>query len=365
MKICFLSLNSYPLLTGKNLGYAGGAEVEQVHLGRELVTKGYDVCFVTYLHGRNQSENVGGIKVIKTYERGKAGEINALLKYRLIWSSLKKANADIYFHEAGATGVVPLFCCWNKKEFVYRIPSDAVVLSKPLSGNYSFNRKIVDTFEIKRADVVIAQSEFQKRILKERFGVESVVIKNGLTVPKVNCEKHSPPIVLWVASVSSVKRPHLFVELARFIPYACFEMVGGKTKGESQLYDEIATAAQKLPNLTFHGFVPYHKVNEYFRKASIFVNTSRIEGFPNTFIQACAHYTPVVSLSVDPDKIIRNENLGFCSRTFKQLVSDVTTLLEDEKLRRIMGENARKYVEREHDVKKTVKEYVETFEEVL
>ena len=352
------------MLTGKNLGYAGGAEVEQVHLGRELVTKGYDVFFVTYLHDRNQIENVDGIKVIKTYERGKAGEKNALLKYRLIWSSLRKAGADIYFHESGASGVLPFYCFANRKKFIYRIASDAVVLGKPLSGNYGFNRKIVDTFEIKRADVVIVQSEFQKRILKERFGVKSVVIKNGLTVPEVNCEKQDPLIVLWVASISSVKRPHLFIKLAKSIPYARFEMIGGKTKGEPQLCYEITAAAQKLPNLTFHGFVPYHKVNEYFKKASIFVNTSRIEGFPNTFIQACAHYTPVVSLSVDPDKIIRNENLGFCSGTFKQLVSDVTTLLEDEKLRKTMGKNARKYIEREHDVKKTVKKYAEIFNEI-
>ena len=364
MKICFLSLNSYPVLTGKNLGYAGGAEVEQVYLGRELVTKGYDVYFVTYLHGRNQIENVDGIKVIKTYERKKADQISVLLKYTSIWSSLKKANADIYFHEAGSTGVLPLFCCLNRKKFVYRIPSDAIVLSKPLSGNYSFNRKIVDILEIKRAEIVVAQSNLQKRILKERFGVRSVVIKNGLMIPKVNCEKQKPPIVLWVASISSVKQPHLFLELVKSIPYARFEMIGGKTKGEPQLYDEIATTAQMLPNLRFHGFVPYHKVNEYFEKASIFVNTSSIEGFPNTFIQAWMHYTPVVSLNVDPDGIIRNEKLGFCSSTFKQLVSDVTTLLEDERLRKTMGENARKYVEREHDIRKIAKKYIKIFEEL-
>ena len=43
MKIYFLSLNSYPILTGKNLGCAGGAEVEQVHLPEELLFYGSDV----------------------------------------------------------------------------------------------------------------------------------------------------------------------------------------------------------------------------------------------------------------------------------------------------------------------------------
>jgi glycosyltransferase involved in cell wall biosynthesis len=141
-------------------------------------------------------------------------------------------------------------------------------------------------------------------------------------------------------------------------------MIGGRTNREPQLYDEVVADAQNLSNLTFHGFVPHHKVNQYFKKASIFVNTSRLEGFPNTFIEAWAQYIPVASLHVDPDNIILNEKLGFCSGTFKQLFSDINTLLMDERLRRIMGEKARKYVEREHDITKNVNEYSKIFEAI-
>ena len=142
-------------------------------------------------------------------------------------------------------------------------------------------------------------------------------------------------------------------------------MFGGKTTEVPHLYDEIMATARKLPNLRFHGFIPSQRVDECFKRSSIFVNTSRIEGFPITFIQAWAHYVPVISLNVDPDRIIQNEKLGFCSGTFEQLVSDVITLLEDEKLRNTMGENARKYVEKEHDIRKIVKKYIELFEEIL
>jgi glycosyltransferase involved in cell wall biosynthesis len=351
-------------LTKKNLGYVeGGAEVEQVSLARELIAQGYDVSFVTYSHGGRQIEDVDGINIIKTYERDKSDKISVLQKYKLVWSALEKAKADIYFHESGATGVLPLFCAMNRKKFVYRIASDAVVLSKPLSGKYSFGQKILDMFEVKRADIALAQSNFQRRVLKERLGVESVVIKNGLVIPEDNYEKHDPPIVLWVGSISSVKQPHLFLELAKSIPHTHFEMIGGR--GEFQLYEEIKVASQKLSNLTFHGFIPFHKIDEYFKKASIFVNTSRIEGFPNTFIQAWAHYTPVISLKVDPDNIIENEMLGFRSGTFKQLTSDMETLLCDKKLRKTMGEKARKYAEREHDIRKTVKKYIDIFNQLL
>jgi glycosyltransferase involved in cell wall biosynthesis len=364
VRVCFLSLAAYPTLTNKNLGYAGGAEVEQVCLGQELINHGYDVCFVTYSSGHNLNENAGKIEIIETYDRNRASKLDILRKLQALFLALKKANADIYFHESGAIGVLPIFCCLNMKKFVYRIPSDSVVLSKPLSGRYSFYKKVVDMLEIKTADAVTAQTFFQKRMLKERFKIESFVINNGFSIPKIMDNKSLPPIVLWVGSISSVKRPHLFLELAKSLPYARFEMIGGK--GEpAQLYNEIEMIARKLPNLRFYGFLPYGKINDFFSRAAIFVNTSIIEGFPNTFIQAWANYIPVVSLNVDPDGIIQKRKLGFHSNTFKQLISDVTTLLEDGGLRHSMGNNARAYVEKEHDIKQTVRKYIQIFDKIL
>jgi glycosyltransferase involved in cell wall biosynthesis len=362
-KICFLSLNAYPVLTGKNLGYAGGAEVQQVLLAKELVAYDYDISFVTYRHGNN-TENVDGIEIIKTYERDKANEISEVQKSAYIFASLKKANADIYFHSAGSTGVLPLYCALNRKKFVHRITTDAIVLGKPLSGNLSIDRKIADLLEIKRADSVVAQSNYQKNILKERFNVESVVIRNGMEIPPVKYDKPEPPIILWVGTMSSVKRPDLFIELAKAIPNASFEMIGGENKSEPNLYNEIAFTTQGIRNIKFHGFIPYQEINNYFRRSSIFVNTSTIEGFPNTFIQAWAHYLPVISLNVDPDKIIQSEKIGFHSGNFKNLVDDVVALIENNELREDLGRKARRYVEREHNIKNIAKKYIKVFQSI-
>jgi glycosyltransferase involved in cell wall biosynthesis len=221
--------------------------------------------------------------------------------------------------------------------------------------------RLVDRLEIRRAALVFAQSEFQKRMLKETLRVESIVIKNGLPIPRSSCEKSDPPMVLWAGSISKVKRPWLFVKLAEQIPYGNFEMIGGKT-GDAELYETTKDNASKLPNLTFHGFVPYNEIDEFFKRASVFVNTSIVEGFPMTFLQAWAHCTPIVSLAADPDRIIERENLGFCAGTFEGLVSDVVAFLKDRKLREEIGRNVREYVEEAHDVKRIVKKYVEIFE---
>ena len=97
--------------------------------------------------------------------------------------------------------------------------------------------------------------------------------------------------------------------------------------------------------------VSFDKSNELISKASVFVNTSqRNEGFPNTFIQAWLRKTPTVSLSFDPDGIIKTRNIGFVSNIFDQLIEDVKTLIVDAALRERMGERARKYAIQEYSV---------------
>jgi glycosyltransferase involved in cell wall biosynthesis len=364
MKICFLSLGAYPLLARESLGITGGAELQQVLLARELVSHGYEVIFITYGYkqkkciARARYACMGNITVVNTYEIEKIQKIDLFSKFRYLLKALNRVDADLYFYSAGSPGVLPLFKLITKKKYVYRIPSDMVVLGE----NRKLIIKIADRLDIQKADAVVVQTEFQRVKLMENFRVNGVLIRNAYYVPQVKQEKTDPPIVLWVGSIYKIKRPQLFLELAKAIPNGRFEMVGGPK--DFQLFRKIRDLSRSIPNLTFHGLVPYHEIDKYFERASILVNTSSIEGFPNTFLQAWAHYMPVVSLSIDPDGIIQKNRLGFYSKTFKQLVSDVNNLLEDKKLREKIGVNGRNYVEEHHDIKKISRKYIQLFEEI-
>lgn len=371
-KICFIALTAYPLLAGKPAQSLIGPDVHTVLLGRALAGHGFKVTFITYDEGGPPVEEVDGIEVIKTYRREDVPRLNRILKVIRIWRAVRKARASVYIHAGGAAGVISPLCRLLRKRFIYEIASDALVdkalISRQVRG---FSRSMFgidalgNRLDIKLADAIIVQSEFQKRMLKKNFGKDSTVIKMPFPLTQRGVpEKSEPPVVLWVGAMAEVKQPELLMKLAEALPEAKFQMVGGPSANR-ELYDQIGASARTISNLELAGFVPFDKVDDYFRRASILVNTSMFEGFPNSFIQAWMHYTPVVSLNSDPDEIICQHRLGFHSRTFPQLTQDVKRLLADMPLCREMGENGRRYVEENHDISNIIKQYIEVFNRLV
>jgi glycosyltransferase involved in cell wall biosynthesis len=79
-----------------------------------------------------------------------------------------------------------------------------------------------------------------------------------------------------------VKQPELFLKLAEAIPEARFQMIGGHSSNQ-EYCDRIRDVVGRISNLEFLGVVPFDEIDEYFNRASILVNTSMFEGFPNAF----------------------------------------------------------------------------------
>ena len=361
IKICFVALVGYPLLSGKVPRNIMGPAVHQALLAKELVKHNFEVAYITYDEGGPPVEHINGIEIIKTYREDH--HLNPVSKAFRIWKAMIKAKADIYFHHGGASGVVPPFCRLMRKKFVYNIASDGYVSGQ--AKNMKSLDRLRNWLDIKLANTIIALNEFQRTMLKKNFSKNSVLIKNHFPLTKQKIpEKAKPPIILRVGSMSNVKNPELFLRLAETMTEVAFQMIGGV--GDDQaLHDKIRESAQKIPNLEFLGVIPFNEINEYYSRATILVDTAKFEGFPYAFIQAWMNYTPVVSLNSDPDEVICKYKLGFHSKTFNQLVEDVKTLLRNEKLRQRMGENGRRYVEENHDITKIVKQHVEVFKQLV
>jgi len=359
LKICFVSLNSYSLLVEKKLGYVGGAEIQQVELAKELNRRGYEISFVTYGQNTFNKKLENGIEIFSAYNRDATSQLGVLTKAYIIYKKMKAVNADIYFYRAGSPGVIPIFVKLLHKKIIKSIASDAEVTGEIIirKNNWaSFLEKMGNWIDIKLSNVVVSQNNFQKSELKKIFKVESVVIKNAFYIPPHVITDCVADCLLWVGTIRSVKQPHLFLEVAKHFPNYKFILIGGE--GENlELFRNIQNTAKKISNLDFIGFVSHDKIFDYYNESILLINTSKTEGFPNIFLEAWLSSIPVVSLNIDPDGIISKYKLGYHSKTFNQMLDDIKTLLKDKELRKMMGENGRKYVEENHDIKKIADQY--------
>ena len=287
-----------------------------------------------------------------------------------LYRTLKRIKPDVIYQNGGSgyTGIAALYvkCCGAR--FIWHIASNSNL--KPQNRN-NFKTTLKNSIDqvflnygIRNADVIVGQSKQQEDLLQSRFGrICDEFIPPGHPLPDNDIVKSKDIVVLWVANFRAIKRPELFVDLAKCFqnkPGVSFVMIGG-TIGPMSQFKKLIEKIQSVSNLIYLGSVSQQEVNQRLSKGHIFVNTSLYEGFPNTYVQAWLREVPVVSLSFDPDDILVREKIGFHSKTFEKLVSDVTTLIENKSLREEMGKRARQYAEEKHSGDKMVEKLVKLF----
>jgi glycosyltransferase involved in cell wall biosynthesis len=268
-----------------------------------------------------------------------------------VYRELLSIKPDIIYQRAGLslTGISAYFARRNRCKFVFHIAHDNDVKR----SSYSWQRpwlipeQIFLHYGIRHTDAIIAQTQFQAELLKSNYGRNAIVIPNGHAVPE-DIHKPSIPIsVLWIANWKPIKQPEIFVQMVQALgPVKNIRFIMlGRTAGYERLVGQALQAG-----IDVRGEIPNEEVNCLLTKSHVLVNTSKEEGFSNTFIQAWMRRVPVISLTVDPDNILRDKKLGLCAGEFKGLVRGLKDLLENKELRESMGANARKYAIANHSL---------------
>jgi glycosyltransferase involved in cell wall biosynthesis len=353
------------LLQASSTVLMGGAEIQADYIINEVLKHGHDVFYVSDLIQKESGARIKDVTYVflKSYGR-KCSYRNARPLVRI----LKAIDPDVIYQRwrTPYTGVAAWYARKFGKKLVFQMSSaqDALKNRIPLSRQLlaSWISEHLGRYGARRADVIVAQSREQQRALLRHFHRESLLIPNGHPVPCGPFPKPAIPVVIWVANIKRLKQPEIFLNLARALEgvNATFLLVGRPDLGSYQ--KKIERMAKSLPNVTYAGEQTQEGTNRFIASSSVLVNTSLYEGFPNTFVQAWMRETPVVSLNVDPDNILKEKEIGFCSGAFDRLVEDVRFLIEHEAERVAMGKRAREFAMEHHDIELIGKKYLELFE---
>ena len=83
-------------------------------------------------------------------------------------------------------------------------------------------------------------------------------------------------------------------------------------------------------------------------EADIVLNTSLMEGFPNTLLEAFARAVPALTLGIDPDSVIEHESLGWVTHSAVEASGLMKRLAAQRELIAEAGARALAYVRRRH-----------------
>lgn len=362
--IAFISPFAYPLVSGNFTAGCGGAERQLFLFGRKLSDRGWQVSFITDIPDNGVASRSTIFPVYyANFSHLKGSNIWLLRDILSLWRAMKQANTYYYVLKVPGYLLSPMsvFCALYGRKLVFWA-----------SMNYNANPRemleinriagVLQNWGLRKASIVLAQSEDQRKGFKDNFGLNAIVVPNicdslvPVDSPGRSFYFQKKEVdVLWVGNSLPKKRQEVFFELAKLLPHRTFAIA---INNSNELRFNLAREkAKNLHNVTFLGTVAPIEMESWFRKTKIFLNTSLLEGFPNTYLQAWINGVPVVSLTIDPDGSIKRYNLGDvvgCDQVAKchgdlrsmakMLVPLVENLLRDTKRRTLLGKNARDFV---------------------
>ena len=351
MKIAILSLWAQKLFRPEEPQPFGGAELQLKILATAFSEKPEtEVHFITRGQGPKEIFTCGKIIVHKLPCRTNSMARMLLGSYDIL-KELRSLHADVYIQRGSGieTWLTAQTASVVKTPFIFMTSHDmdtdgtcAKIIGK-LSG--FFYRQ-----GLRKTNWIITQSIHQQEMIKKVYGRESSVLCSSHVIPE-HIPSHKDG-VLWISRCEKWKNPEAFLSLVAQNSKIPFTMVCPKANDQGY-FEHIREEAKKNANLHFYSGLPFEETEQLFASHKLFINTSKNEGFPNTFVQATKWGTPILSLQVNPDNILNRHKIGLFADGDEACLNDsLKELYNIEELWKQFSQNARNYAKENHDVEK-------------
>jgi glycosyltransferase involved in cell wall biosynthesis len=358
-------------LIAKEESPSGGAAVQSFVWIQALIKLGHEVVILKEpTDNRAVKPEWKGLNVALTYDSNRGLKWLRWIYYRFpnIYDLLKKEKPD-FLYESNPSWIsfyMALMCKKLNIKYIARIPLDTQ-LDHRYRETHSRSHVFFMNKGLKMADIILCQNDYQIQLVHQKFSEKKTLkIHNPFIFNPHDFQQNSHPTKLyiaWVANFRFQKNLKLLYEIAERLKKEQFRVVGSTsqmTDKESAVYLE---KLKKLPNVQIEGFFERKKITGFLRDAKFLLNTSRFEGFSNTFLETMHVGTPILTThNVNPDKIIGDNHLGI----LYQDVDDLETQLRElnNKSYNQLSQNCQKYVRENHDYLYLTKKLLATLREL-
>jgi len=368
MKFLFFSLQMPPLLKDSS-EISGGASVQWKSWIRGFLDNGHTFGLLTWKGAKEYINKELEFDIVESYDPNYGINNLRIFYYQIpkLYSAIKEYKPDFVI-QASATAHTGMLMIASKMlgiPFIHRVASDVHVDDRI---SLLTNKKEIPMYKLglRYADYIITQNSYQLEKLKEKYPKKKIFLIHN---PYEETEKikilprNKRTYISWIGNFRKIKNLPSLLQVATQIPHIQFRIAGAEFIEDNETSEAINKLKQ-LKNVEFVGYLKRSEIKPFLSKSIALLNTSFTEGFSNTFLEAWACGTPVVStINVNPDKIISEFNLGKVANDYNELSLELKKIINcnDSQFDKL-ALRCYKYVRTYHNPKTLAKKFVSYLE---
>ncbi len=339
---------------------SGGAERVLSILVNKLVNN-HNVTIITLANNKSFYPLDNKIKHIKLDLLKESKNIlqsllNSFNRIKILTKTIKQENPDIVISFMTHTNILAIIAS--------KIARGKIIISERTAYDF-YNSKILNL--IRRiiypfSDMLITQTKADKK--NYTFLKNIKVIYNPLETKECDTNKKDK-IILGVGRLDNQKGFELLIEVFSQIKKDDWKLI---IVGDGQERNNLENLIKKLQAQNIELIGKTKEIFKWYEKASIFVLSSKKEGFPNVLIEAmsCGCASIAFDCPYGPGEIIEDGVNGILveNQNQQRLKEAIERLINDKDLREKFSYEAIK-VREKYSVEKIVKEWEKVIGEVL
>ena len=349
---------------------------------KKFLKNGYKLSLITFGNNKDLKIVNSKINIIPLYgniKKYKNKILNFFLNYwRLNFYKRLILEIDLLKTNQLSSSILAILICFlYKKKLLLRVGYEPLMNYKIMLTN-NYLRKIenkknfyqlklffLGLISYKFSSHIICTSEKQRDFISRNFFISESKIS---IIPNwIDTKKFSPLYsqnnrngVLYVGRLEPEKNPKILVE----------SMIGINKKltliGSGSLKYEIINLAKKYNvEIEIINPVPNHELVNYYRECSVYIIPSFYEGNPKTLLEAMACGCAVIGSNVIGIKEIIKKEIGFLFNDVSELRDAMRKIFNDQAKARLMGNRARKYIEKNNNIDKCLKKEISLISKLL
>lgn len=338
-------MNKHILIVDNNIGtyfkhknvLVGGATIQTSQWIKGFINNNFIVSVVT----DNDVDTGEGFKMYKEpVSKIKVKYARNIANWFLLLSKVKTIKPDyIYLSTAGINtlkwGLISFIL---KLVYLQRISNNIVFADKIYKNKLGALKYYISLTGANFVNIFLCQNGIQNANIKNLFPDKvSIIIPNPISHENTSDQVDENNYlykcwISWIGIFQYQKNMAELYKIVKYFPNISFQIAGDKSNGIDDESLEYINKLSYLKNVKLLGILDRNDILKLLTNSICLLNTSRYEGYSNTFLEAFICGTPVVTLKWnDPDHIIETNKLGIAVNDYLELPGAIEVIIKTYK----------------------------------